>query len=53
MSQFWSSVLTQRQIKPAPSTAFHPQMDGQVERINALIEDYLRQYVSLEQNGLL
>ena len=49
MSQFWTSVLNQLQINPAPSTAFHPQTDGQVERINALLEDYLRHFVSLDQ----
>lgn len=41
MSLFWSSVLTQLFINPAPSTSFHPQTDGQVERINVLLEDYL------------
>lgn len=50
MSQFWTSVLDQLQITPSPSTAFHPQTDGQVERINALLEDYLRHYVSLKQD---
>lgn len=49
MSHFWNSVLSQLKINPTPSTAFHPQTDGQVERINALLEDYLRHYVSLEQ----
>lgn len=50
MSHFWTSVLEQLQIRPTPSTAFHPQTDGQVERDNALLEDYLRHYVSLEQD---
>lgn len=50
MSQFWSSVLDQLQIQPAPSTAFHPQTDGQVERINAILEDYLRHFVSKNQD---
>lgn len=49
MSHFWTSVLRQLKITPTPSTAFHPQTDGQVERTNALLEDYLRHYVSLEQ----
>lgn len=50
MSQFWTSVLHQLQIRPSPSTAFHPQTNGQVETINALLEDYLRHFVSLEQD---
>lgn len=50
MSQFWTSVLRQLCANPTPSTAFHPQKDGQVERVNAALEDYLRHYVSLKQD---
>lgn len=50
MSQFWKAVLDQLQVNPAPSTAFHPQTDGQVERINAILEDYLRHFVSENQD---
>ena len=35
------------------STANHPQTDGQTERINALLEEYLRHYVTATQRNWL
>jgi transposase InsO family protein len=47
---FWKSLCSLLEISPRYSTAFHPQTDGQMERINAVIEQYLRVYLSYQQD---
>ena len=42
MSHFWQTLHTSLGIKLNFSTAYHPQTDGQTERINQILEDMLR-----------
>ena len=46
----WKEFLRLSGIRPRMSTAFHPQTDGQMERLNQMIEAYLRAFVSKEQD---
>lgn len=49
-SAFWQSLLQSLSIKSSMSTAFHPQTDGQTERVNGILEQYLRAYVNYQQD---
>ena len=40
-------------IETKLSTAYHPQTDGQTERTNKELEQYLRMYVNYRQNNWL
>lgn len=46
---FWSTLCRLLRITPRLSTPFHPRTDGQTERANAVMDQYLRSYVSYQQ----
>jgi len=50
-SHFWSSLSNMMNTKQKLSTAFHPQTDGQTERMNQTIEQYLRIYCNYLQDN--
>jgi hypothetical protein len=41
-SKWWQDIERILRIKPNLSTAFHPESDGQTERVNQVVEQYLR-----------
>ena len=50
VSNFMREFFRMLDIQGNPSTAYHPQTDGQTERINQEIEQYLRIYVNHAQD---
>lgn len=49
-SKFLKRVYQRLQIEQRLSSAYHPQMDGQSERANQVIEQFLRLYTSHRQD---
>jgi hypothetical protein len=49
-SKFWQHVMTKLGTSLKMSTAFHPQSDGQTERMNRVLEDMMRNYVDPAQD---
>ena len=50
VARFWRSVTDKMAIKLNLSTAFYPQTDGQTERVNQSVEQYLRVFTSYNQD---
>ncbi|MBW0545782.1 hypothetical protein O181_085497 [Austropuccinia psidii MF-1] len=50
VSSFWTQLFKQLKISRDLSTAFHPETDGQTERVYQILEQYLRMYVSYHQD---
>jgi transposase InsO family protein len=49
-SRLWQTVCEKLKLRSKLSTAFHPQTDGQTERVNQTLEIYLRHFVSYHQD---
>jgi transposase InsO family protein len=49
-ADFWGRLCSHLGIDRRHSTAFHSQTDGQTERINAVMEQYLRAHVNYLQD---
>ena len=47
---FWKPLFKGLNTTLNFSTSFHPQIDGQIERVNQVLEDLLRMYIK-EQPG--
>lgn len=50
ISAFWKHLSQILNTRAQLSTAWHPESDGQTERMNAILEQYLRAYVSYLQD---
>ena len=50
-SSWWTHFLSMLRVKPNLSTAFHPESDGQTERINQTVELHLRTFTDYNQDN--
>ena len=51
IGKFWVELFKLLGSELKFSTANHPQTDGQTERVNALLEEYLRRFVTASQKN--
>ena len=50
VNKLWERMRTRLGIQARLSTAYHPETDGQTEKTNTSIEEYLRHYVNYLQD---
>jgi len=50
-SKYWNTLLSKLGVRKKLSTSFHPQTDGQTERTNQTLEQYLRMYTNKLQDN--
>ena len=51
VSRFFRSLGTALDMKLHFTSGYHPEADGQTERVNQTLEQYLRHYVSYQQDN--
>jgi len=51
MSSFWQEVMRLLEVALYKSSAYHPQTDGQTERVSQVLEHYLRTYYTWDQDN--
>ena len=51
VSKFWNGLLQGLQVRSKMSSAYHPETDGQSERMNQVIEQYLRIFANETQDN--
>ena len=49
-SQFWEAFVEFMGTTPGMSTSYHPQTDGQTERVNRVLQEALRSFVDATQS---
>jgi transposase InsO family protein len=49
-SKFWRTLWKRMGLELKMSTAFRPQTDGQIEKVNLVIKQILRNYVVVDQH---
>ncbi|MBW0591578.1 hypothetical protein O181_131293 [Austropuccinia psidii MF-1] len=50
VSSFWTNLCQHLKISRDLSASYHPETDGQTERVNQILEQYLWMYVSYHQD---
>ena len=50
IAEFWKQLSDRLGVRLRHSSAFHPETDGQTERVNAGVEQYLRAFMNFHQD---
>ncbi len=48
-NKFWWALWKRMGLELKMSTSFWPSMDGQIEKVNLVIQQFLRNYVAMDQ----